>query len=75
MAVAISENQLRFLLTTLTNLAEYLEQRVAGDEAAAKQLVELEEALASLQNAEIDRAGGEAIAEGIIATKGGSWIV
>lgn len=75
MAVVINEDQFRFLLTTLANLAEYLEQRVASDEAAAKQLVELEEALASLQNAEIDRAGGEAIAEGIIATKGGSWIV
>lgn len=75
MAVTINDERFQFLLTTLTNLAEYLEQRVASDEVAAKQLVELEEVLASLQNAEIDRAGGEAIVEGIIATKGGSWIV
>lgn len=75
MAVTLSEIQFQFLQNTLSSLAAYLEQRATDDEEAAKHLVELEEALVTLQSVEVDRTYNEAIADGVIQTKGGSFIV
>lgn len=75
MAVIISESQFKQIKTALANVCSYLDELAESKQEAAEHLAEVEEALFTLQSVEIDVGHSEAIAEGVIKTPGGSWIV
>lgn len=75
MAVTISESQFKQIRTALSNVCSYLEEIAQSKQEAAEHLAEVEEALFTLQSVEIDIGYFEVIAEGVIKTPGGSWIV
>lgn len=73
MAIAISENSFQHLKNTLDTLVQYLEGKASDDPAIEKLLAEAEEALNSLQDAEIERTREEAVTDGALEV-GGAWI-
>lgn len=75
MAVTISESQFKQIQIALSNVYGYLDALADFKQEAAEHLAEVEEALFTLQSVEIDVGHSEAIAEGVIKTPGGSWIV
>lgn len=72
MAVSISEEHFRQIKAALYSLASYLEEKALVYQEAVEHLTEIEEAINTLESAEIDRAYEEIKASGAISTPGGS---